>query len=458
MNNSKRFFNSIIISALYLFASFTTAIELDPTSRDSICNALTLVLDGTLNYYEGFKYGGTIGMFTSPYYWWEAGEAWGGIIDTWYFCQNDTYEQVIMDALLHQVGQGNDYIPANQSMTEGNDDQAFWGLAVMGATERNFTNPPPDQPQWLALTQAVYNTMWSRWDTSNCDGGLRWQIFTWNSGYNYKNTISNGCLMHIAARLARYTGNETYVDTATTVWDWMANDVDFLVLENDAYQVRDGADIGDGNCTKLTRIQWSYNAGIVMAGCAYLYDFTNDTVWLTRTTQLFNGIHIFFTDDNIMYEQFCQPRGTCNNDQRSFKSVFSRCLGMTAKLIPSLHDKIMTLLTASAVAAAQSCTGGTDGHTCGLAWNYNGWDGFYGLGEQISALEVMNNLLIDDRPGPFTNRSGGSSVGNADAGLDSKIVTNPNEITITNGDKAGAGFITAIVLIVIISICFWMLL
>ncbi|GMF08458.1 unnamed protein product [[Candida] boidinii] len=70
----------------------------------------------------------------------------------------------------------------------------------------------------------------------------------------------------------------------------------------------------------------------------------------------------------------------------------------------------------------------------------------------------MNNLLLDDRPGPFTNRTGGSSQGNADAGLDSKIVTNPNEITVDNGDKAGAGIITAIVLIVLISICFWMLL
>ncbi|GMF08774.1 unnamed protein product [[Candida] boidinii] len=70
----------------------------------------------------------------------------------------------------------------------------------------------------------------------------------------------------------------------------------------------------------------------------------------------------------------------------------------------------------------------------------------------------MNNLMIDDRPGPYTNRSGGSSVGNTEAGLDSKIVTNPNEITVTSGDKAGAGIITAIVLVVLISICFWMLL
>ncbi|OWB80132.1 hypothetical protein B5S32_g4385 [[Candida] boidinii] len=449
-----------IISVLTILLSFlipsSNAVSLDTTSKDSICSALTLILEGTLDYYEGFKYGGTVGMFTSPYYWWEAGEAWGGIIDTWYFCQNDTYEQVIMDALLHQVGSGDDYIPANQSMTEGNDDQALWGLAVMGATERNFTNPPSDQPQWLALTQAVYNTMWARWDNANCGGGLRWQIFTWNSGYDYKNTISNGCLFHLAARLARYTGNDTYADTASTVWDWLV-EVDFVTLNGDSYDIYDGADIGSGNCTQLTKIQWSYNAGVLLAGCAYMYDFTNDTEWLTKTTQIFNGLSIFFTD-NIMYEQFCQAKKTCNNDQRSFKSVFSRCLGMTAKLIPSLHDKIMTLLTDSAVAAAQSCSGGTDGHTCGMAWNYDGWDGFYGLGEQISALEVMNNLMIDDRPGPYTNRSGGSSVGNTEAGLDSKIVTNPNEITVTSGDKAGAGIITAIVLVVLISICFWMLL
>lgn len=112
-------------------------------------------------------------------------------------------------------------MPPNQTSSEGNDDHAFWGLAVMTAAEANYPNPPAGQPQWLALSQAVFNLMAGNWDNATCNGGLRWQIFPFNKGYNYKNSISNGCLFHLAARLARYTGNDTYALWAHTVFDWM---------------------------------------------------------------------------------------------------------------------------------------------------------------------------------------------------------------------------------------------
>ena len=102
-------------------------------------------------------------MFQPPYYWWEAGEAFGGMIENWFLCQNDTFQTLIYDALIHQAGPNYDYMPANQTMVEGNDDQGVWGITVMDAVERNFTNPPEETPGWLAMTQAVYNTMWARW-------------------------------------------------------------------------------------------------------------------------------------------------------------------------------------------------------------------------------------------------------------------------------------------------------
>jgi mannan endo-1,6-alpha-mannosidase len=112
-------------------------------------------------------------------------------------------------------------MPANQSSSEGNDDQSFWALAAIAAAEMRFPNPPSDKPQWLTLAQAVFNQQATRWDTANCKGGLRWQIVPFNAGYNYKNSISNGCLFHLAARLARYTGNTTYIDWADKIYDWM---------------------------------------------------------------------------------------------------------------------------------------------------------------------------------------------------------------------------------------------
>jgi len=138
-------------------------------------------------------------------------------------CTHPSPGPLLLTIISFQVGSNDDYMPANQTHSEGNDDQCFWGLAAMAAAEMDFPNPPTDQPQWLALAQAVFNEMWDRWDSQNCGGGLRWQIFPFNSGYDYKNSISNGCMMHLGARLARYTGNQSYVDYADQIYTWLSN-------------------------------------------------------------------------------------------------------------------------------------------------------------------------------------------------------------------------------------------
>jgi len=142
-------------------------------------------------------------------------------VDYWRYTGDSSYNDIVTQALLFQVGPNRDYMPPNQTSSEGNDDHGFWGLAVMTAAEANYPNPPKGQPQWLALSQAVFNLMAGNWDNATCNGGLRWQIFPFNKGYNYKNSISNGCLFHLAARLARYTGNATYANWAQTTFDWM---------------------------------------------------------------------------------------------------------------------------------------------------------------------------------------------------------------------------------------------
>ncbi|GMM44277.1 putative mannan endo-1,6-alpha-mannosidase [Pichia kluyveri] len=447
---------SIFTIIITLFVSLTNCLDLEVGDKDSVCDAATLLIEGIMDYYEGIRPGGTVGMFQAPYYWWEAGEIFGGMIDTWAWCNNDTYEQMIYNALMHQKGSQNNYIPANQSTTEGNDDQAFWGLAVIEATERNFTNPPSDEPGWLALTQAVYNTMLSRWDTANCGGGLRWQIFQFNSGYDYKNTISNSALFAIAARLARYTQNETYVDTAEMVWDWLV-DVKFIQDSSNGYTIYDGANIGTNNCSTIHTQTWSYNYALLLSGSAYIYNFTGNDTWLNRFSDVYTGIESTFVNSStgIIYEAMCQESGKCNNDQRSFKSIFSRSLGQSAQLISSYTDRIMNLINTSAKGAAESCSGGSDGHTCGINWSYGSWDGWYGLGEQISALEIMQNTLVMQNAPPLTNSTGGTSTGDVNAGLTSRETSNKNLITVTSKDKAGAGVLTAIVLIIFVGISGW---
>jgi len=118
----------------------------------------------------------------------------------------------------------------------------------------------------------------------------------------------------------------------------------------------------------------------------------------------------------------------------------------------------MPKLQTSAQAAAAQCSGGDDGNQCGLRWT-NGatWDGSFGVGEQMSALEVIQSNLITKVAGPVTNKTGGTSKGNPSAGTGGD--TAPNGIhtsTITTGDKAGAGFLTALILVGMVGGAWWM--
>lgn len=115
----------------------------------------------------------------------------GTYIDYWKLTGDSSYNKVVMEGLLHQVGENKNYMPNNHTMSLGNDDQGFWGMSALLAAENKFPDPPADQPQWLALAQAVWNTQAdpSRYDET-CNGGLRWQIPFSNQGYGYKNSTS----------------------------------------------------------------------------------------------------------------------------------------------------------------------------------------------------------------------------------------------------------------------------
>ena len=106
-----------------LASTFVSAISINWADTSSVNDNLGLVVKGLMDYYEGKSYGGVVGMFYSPYYWWEAGVAWNSMLSYWYYTGNTTYNSIIMEALLAQTGEDWDYMPTNQTTTEGNDDR-----------------------------------------------------------------------------------------------------------------------------------------------------------------------------------------------------------------------------------------------------------------------------------------------------------------------------------------------
>jgi len=376
----------------------------------------------------------------------------GALVDYWYYTGDSQYNAITTQALLHQVGPDINYMPPNQSRTLGNDDQGFWGMAALSAAEDKFPDPPADKPQWLALAQAVFNSQAIRWNNASCGGGLKWQIFTFNNGYTYKNTISNGVFFNMAARLAMYTGNSTYALWAETTWDWLTA----VGLLSPSYQFFDGTDDTE-NCTSINHIQWTYNSGVFLLGAANMYNFTKGSEkWKTRLEGIISGAEVFFSKEppNVMTEVACESNGKCNVDQRSFKAYLSRWMAATTKVAPFTFEILMPKLQASAQAAALQCSGPSN--ACGLRWTKGAeYDGSTGVGEQMAALEVFQSLLSPDSPGPANNVTG-TSKGDPSAGTapDKESIVPPSEIT--TGDKIGAGFMTTLILLGVLGGAWWM--
>ncbi|PGG99017.1 hypothetical protein AJ79_08716 [Helicocarpus griseus UAMH5409] len=448
---------STLSTLLLLIALPIRAIELDIDNDDSIKNAAKQIAKGLTSYYTGHRPGDTPGNLPAPYYWWEAGAMFGALIDYWSYTGDDSYNAITTQGMIHQASEDRNFMPPNQTKAEGNDDQGFWGMAAMSAAERNFPNPPPEQPQWLALVQATFNSQAARWDSATCGGGLKWQIFRFNNGFNYKNTISNGCFFNMAARLATYTNNGTYAEWAEKTWDWSRQ----VGLISPDFHFFDGTD-DTTNCSNLNRIQWTYNAGVYLLGAAHMFHHSEGPAkekWKARVQGIIDGMGLFFFENtNIMYEVACENRGTCELDQRSFKAYLARWMAATTQVAPFTSDQLMPKLRASAQAAAKACTGGSDGTKCPLKWTTGKFEGETGVGEQMAALEVIQSTLIKSAPPPVTDDNGGTSKGDPSGGFEKGNET-PAILKkeITAGDKAGAGILTAVVIMGIIAAPYWLI-
>jgi predicted alpha-1,6-mannanase (GH76 family) len=98
------------------------------------------------------------------------------------------------------------------------------------------------------------------------------QIYPWLNGWKYKNTASNGGLFHLGARLAMYTKNDTYAVWAEKAYDWMAASP---LLQPPDGTVNDGTSLETiPMCKDADHTQWTYNYGILIAGTAYVCEWS----------------------------------------------------------------------------------------------------------------------------------------------------------------------------------------
>ena len=169
-------------------------------------------------------------------------------------------------------------------------------------------------------------------------------------------------------------------------------------------------------------------------------------------------LHNFFPPKEgggVLEEIACEATEACDNNQILYKGVTATFLATTALLIPSTYDRIFPKIQSSASSAAKTCTGHGNS-SCGVRW-YGNWDGWSGMEEQISATNIFSLSLLDHvRSVPVTASTGGNSTSDPNAGKGDPDASQHKLKPITAGDRAGAGILTAIFLVGVISGTWWL--
>ncbi len=331
------------------------------------------------------------------------------MVDYWSLTGDSTYNSLVSTALLAQIGSSDNYMPANQTASEGNDDQSTWALAALTAAERGFT---AGTPSWLELATNVFDTQAARWDEGTCDGGLRWMIAMVNDGYNYKNSMANGNFFQLAARLALLTNNQTYADWAEKSYSWL---VSTGFIDPSTGSIYDGAPTIT-NCSDINAIQYTATAGIVLYGTAVMYNHTQGgKTWADRLMlHASRATSVFFTK-GVATEIVCEPQNACTIDMHFYKGMFMRDLARTAQAAPSTADTILPLLKSSAQAVASAACTNANG-SCGFSWTGDRKGNVQDLGSQYSALQAIQMNLAPGSGSSAATTSGSNGTASPSGG------------------------------------------
>ncbi|OOF99716.1 glycoside hydrolase family 76 protein [Aspergillus carbonarius ITEM 5010] len=427
---------------------------------DSLVDAGKAIAEPLMVFYKQNQTEGIPGKLTDT--WYVAGSMFMTLIQFWQASGVDTYNSVVQHDLMFQAGENYDFFSANYSQWLGNDDQMFWGLAAITASEAGFPEVS-GKPSWTSLARAVFNMQVNRWDETACNGGMRWQIWPYQAGYTMKNAISNGGLFELSARLARFTKNETYAEWAEKIWDWSAT-TPLLNTNTSTWNIADSTS-NEANCKDAGNNQWTYNYGTYLVGAAFMYNHTNgSTKWLDRVNNLLDSTFTRFfpaayLNGTVLSEVACEPILSCDRNQLCFKGYVAMWLAFTALLVPSTNDRIVPKLQGSASAISKQCSGSADGmdNLCGVRWYQDTWDGSLGLEVQMSALGgVTSNLMLLSTQSPQTiSENPDASEHHIDTSDDEKDPSASDPIE--TGDRAGAWILTAVLAALMIGAVAWLL-
>lgn len=256
-----------------------------------------------------------------PSSWWNSAVTLTAVIDYAASSGNRQYDWIIARTFETNRGQfaagqrGSDPIEGN-FISRSIDDSAWWGLAWIAAYDHT------GDARYLSMATTIAGYLHQFWDTGTCGGGV-W----WDRERTYKNAVTSGLYLRLAASVHRRTpGDSVWLQRARTAADW------YLAsgLINSAGLVNDGL---TGDCRNNGQTVWSYNQGLGIGGMVEVWRATGDTRLLDAAKRLADSAitGTVLTRNGVLTESCDIGQNPCDDNQKQFKGIFSRFLADLAK-------------------------------------------------------------------------------------------------------------------------------
>ncbi len=272
------------------------------------------------------------------------------------------------------------------------DDEGWWALTWIRAYDLT------GDPNYLALARYIFANLTRGW-TPACGGGLLWSKFS-----PYKDAISNGLFLEIAAQLhTRVAGDRQYGRWAVREWNWFRHSG--MITRSGL--VVDGLD--PATCKPLLGSPtWTYNQGVVIGGLVALERFSHQPQDLNIARRIAWAVleSKQLSQRGILTEPPCGTAPTCAKDSPTFKGVFMQNLNL---LYQRVHvPAFETYLLRNAISLWAHDRKGT---SFGFSWAgpYDSSD----TARQLSAMDLLNTQVTGPgaaAPGQVAQAPGASAA------------------------------------------------
>ncbi|KAL2916780.1 hypothetical protein HK105_203559 [Polyrhizophydium stewartii] len=315
-----------------------------------------------------------------------------------------------------------------------NDDIMWYALGSLTGAElfgNSALMPRSSKITYLQSAVNTYNEVMQQYDLSTCGGGIFWSRDRTNpKTKDYKSTITNAQAIILAARLAIATGNKTYLTQADTIYSWLKDRQ--IITAN--YHVSDGLSIV--GCAIDIR-QYSYNAGMLIGGMAWMYKATGDAKYITEAGKLLDTALTTFGTSSIFIDLCEGASGACTSGTDSSNAPASNQVPPKGTMIRGMtylymftpdaaqKAKLKTYIDASFAGMLNTCT---DDLGCSAVWTPGAAPANGNFHHQLVAIELANAVaqvyLAESATGTIVNPTTDAKQGSSGSGSGNAAIAN----------------------------------